>query len=160
MSTEIEDVKKYYDNGQLYKHCFYRYDKYDGEYKEWYDNGQLSKHGFYRGGKWEGEWKEWYVSGKKLIHGFYNNNKLNGEHKVWYFNGQLLEHSLYCYGEEICNLTDDILGAITKLQRVYRIHRALSKYFSSRSFIEQWYSPTVKGGLLAKQNILEVFTST
>ena len=41
----------------------------------------------------------------------------------------------------------------TKLQRSFRIKRGLKKYFLSRAFVEWWYSPTVKGGMLAKKEL-------
>lgn len=204
MESKIKERKKYYDNGQLWKQCFYRNGKLDGEFKSWYRNGQLIEHRFYRDGKLGGEckgWREngqlykqyfynngereeyknwyrngqlethrlyhnkeqeefksWYNNGQPQEHSFYCNGKLYGEFKQWYCDGQLYEHGFYKNGERVCDLNYKIIKAIVKFQRSFRISMSLKKYFNSREFVEWWYSPTVKGGLLAKQEILNTIS--
>lgn len=180
MEPEIKELKKYYNNGQLQEHSSYRnwklevykqlYEKVlllesyddsvslDGEYKKWHDNGQLWIHSFYKNGVFDGEYKRWWSNGHLAIQCFYRSGELDGEYKRWYENGQLYEHSFYYHGNEIYKLNDAIVGAIVKFQRSFRIRRALNKYFTSREFAEWWYSPTVRGGLLAKQEILSTIS--
>ena len=73
-------------------------------------------------------------------------------------NDQLKTHGFYKNGYKVCNLNDDTVRSIIKFQRSYRIHSALNKYFASRTFVEWWYSPTVKGGMLSKKEILSTIS--
>ena len=45
-----KEHKEYFENGQLWKHCFYLNGKLHGEYKAYYQNGQLWEHCFYLNG--------------------------------------------------------------------------------------------------------------
>ena len=72
------EYKMWYDNGQLYRHCFYKNGELDGEYKEWYKNNKLWEHCFFKKRRIEGEYKAWYNNGKLMLHFFYKNgNKID-----------------------------------------------------------------------------------
>lgn len=58
------DYKQWYENNQLYIHCFYKNGRLHGEYKEWYSNGRLHRHCFYKDGKLDGECRVWSHDGK------------------------------------------------------------------------------------------------
>ncbi len=45
------EYKSWYENGKLYRHCFYKNDELDGEYKMWKKYGQLYVHQLYKNGK-------------------------------------------------------------------------------------------------------------
>ena len=77
---------------------------WNGEYKKWYSNGQLWQHYFYKNGKLDGEQKCWYENGHLLEHSFYKNGEFDGEYKYWYLNGQLMVHCFYKNGEKIKDL--------------------------------------------------------
>ena len=80
---ELEEIKMFYNNGQLKEHYFLNENnQYHGECKLYYDNGQLGSHYFYK------------------------NNKLHGEYKLYWnnSNGQLYEHLLYENGKLIRDL--------------------------------------------------------
>lgn len=152
------EYKSWCNNGQAKLHCFYKNGKLEGDYNEWYYNGQLLAHSFYRDNKLDGEHKQWWFNGQLFMRCFYKNGKLEGEYTKWYDNNRLLEHYLYKNNQFVCRLNDSIIHAIIKLQRSFRISRALTKYFASRAFVEWWYSPTVKGGLLSKKEILSTLS--
>jgi len=76
----------------------------EGEYKEWYDNGLLYKHCFYKDGEEEGEFKQWYENGLLLKHCFYKDGAEDGEFKMWYDDGKLGRHHLYKNGRVIKDL--------------------------------------------------------
>ena len=67
------EYKKWWSNGQLFTHAFYKDGEKDGEYKGWHISGKLGQHGFYENGKKEGERKEWFRDGKPYIHDFWKN---------------------------------------------------------------------------------------
>ena len=77
--------------------------KNKGEYKEWWDNDQLYKHCFYNDKSVkEGEYKRWHENGQLYIHCFFNDEgNLEGEYKEWYSNSQLVKYKLYKNDEVI-----------------------------------------------------------
>ena len=64
---------------------------WDGEYKKWWDNGQLEVHCWFKDGYLDGEYKEWWSNGQLAIHCWYNHNIRDGEWKFWHPNGQLVQ---------------------------------------------------------------------
>lgn len=48
----------------------------EGEYKKWWDNGQLFRQCFYKNGKLHGEYKRWDEDGKLIVHQIYMKNKV------------------------------------------------------------------------------------
>ncbi len=74
--------------------------KREGEYKRWYDNGQLAEHCFYKDDKREGELKEWHRNGLLYRCFFYKNGKREGEYREWRNNGQLQDHCFYKHDKE------------------------------------------------------------
>lgn len=48
----------------------------EGEYKKWYSNGQLYIHGFYKNGKTNGEYKMWWSDGKIWHHQLHKDGKI------------------------------------------------------------------------------------
>lgn len=183
MESEIKEHKEYYNNGQLSKQYLYKNDKLDGEYTHYYNNGQIEERGFFTNGKPTGDYTLWYKNGSRQYHvtddnknnttwryvtrwydngqmftyTYYKDRRISYVHKEWASFGVLIDHYLYINGK-IYVLTYRIVPSIIKLQRSFRIQRALNKYFRSRKFVEWWYSPTVKGGLLAKQDISDTLS--
>lgn len=45
------ESKSWYDDGQIYVHCFYVEDEWHGGYKRWSRDGKLREHRFYNHGK-------------------------------------------------------------------------------------------------------------
>lgn len=43
MESKIEEIKLYYDNGQISHYGFTKNGEIDGEYKVWDENGQIIK---------------------------------------------------------------------------------------------------------------------
>lgn len=43
------EARYWFENGQLWQHCFFKRDKLDGEFKCWHSNGRLESHCFYNG---------------------------------------------------------------------------------------------------------------
>lgn len=123
------------------------------EYLIYDENGQLEEQYYSMNGRLYGEYKEWYHNGQLRNQGSYKNDKRNGEYKEWSNNGQLSIHIFYRNGNKICDLNEKILNTLINFQRSYRIRKNLQNYFNSHVFVEWWYSPTVKGGLLSKQDI-------
>ena len=78
--------------------------KGEGECKKWYSNGQILQHGFWKNGKLEGEFKIWYNNGQMWAHSFYEDGKLEGEFKKWNENGKIETHALYKDGRNIKDL--------------------------------------------------------
>ena len=76
-----------------------------GEYKRWYENGQLLRHCFYDHGLYHGEYRSWYENGQTWEHCFYDHGLRHGEYKRWYENGQLLRHCFYDQGKIIVDFT-------------------------------------------------------
>ena len=97
------ECKEWYDNGQLYQHCYYKDGKRNGEYKSWHDNGQLWIHCYYKDGKLDGEHKWWLDNGHLQEHCYYKDDKLDGEYKWRYDNGHLQEHCYYIDNRLICD---------------------------------------------------------
>ena len=102
--------KKWWYNGQLFLHCYFKQNKKDGEYKLWYENGQLWIHCFYKQGNKIGEYKRWWSNGQLYLHSFYrdieskysvdiyqgeDDKRFKGEYKKWYGNGRLKEHIIF-----------------------------------------------------------------
>ncbi len=52
------EYKKWWGNGKLCIHCFYKEDRLNGEYKAWHPNGQLEVDVFYKQGLRDGEYKQ------------------------------------------------------------------------------------------------------
>jgi len=87
---KIGEFKRWWDNVQLFLHCFYNKEKeIEGEYKLWYDNGQLFIHCYRRGVKsrintthyidesdkrFKDEYKEWLDNGKLKKHIIFNDD--------------------------------------------------------------------------------------
>jgi len=69
------EYKAWHENGNLYKHYFYKDGELDGECKMWHENGQLYKHYFYKDGELDGEIKQWFASGKFWSHTLYKKGK-------------------------------------------------------------------------------------
>ena len=44
------EYKDWWDNGQLFEHCFYVNDEIHGEYKRWYITGELRHHKYFSHG--------------------------------------------------------------------------------------------------------------
>ena len=93
------EYKKWWDNGQLEVHCWFKDGYLDGEYKSWYKNGQLESHRWYKDGWHNGEYKSWYKNGQLESHGWYKDGWLDGEFKSWDETGQLESHGWYKDGE-------------------------------------------------------------
>jgi len=55
--------------------------KFDGEYKRWYENGQLEEHCYYKNGKLDGEYTSWHQNGRPLQHSHYTNGLYDGKYK-------------------------------------------------------------------------------
>jgi len=66
--------------------------RFHGEMKVWYDNGQLERHCFFEHGDQHGEYRLWYRNGQIHKHCFYNKNFPQGEYKIWTEDGRLLQH--------------------------------------------------------------------
>ncbi len=48
----------------------------EGIYKKWYPNGELAIHEFYKQGKEEGELKRWHMNGQLYVHKLYKEGKV------------------------------------------------------------------------------------
>ena len=64
---------KYYSDKKIKEIYYTINNKYEGEYKIWWDNGQLFKHCFYKNDLLDGEYKLWHLDKKLWIHRFYKN---------------------------------------------------------------------------------------
>ncbi len=73
---EEGEYKRWWSNGRLFQHCFYKDGKIDGEYKVWYDNGKLQTHCFFKNDKYDGEFKQWRKNGLLYAHYFYKNDEV------------------------------------------------------------------------------------
>ena len=71
------------------------------EKKEYYENGQLWQHCFFLNGKLHGECKSYRENGQLMYHYFYLNDKIHGEYKYYYENGQICEHRFYLNHKQI-----------------------------------------------------------
>ena len=67
---------RYWKNGQIYKHCFYKNGELHGEYKDWHPNGQLWECCYYEDGVFNGERKAWHNDGLLYRHCLYENGKI------------------------------------------------------------------------------------
>ena len=56
------------------------------------------------------------------------------------------------------SMTKKHYETIRRVQRRIRINHNLKKYFNSRKFNEWWYSPSVKGGMLSKADMMDFAT--
>ena len=73
---ELKEVKTYYNNGQLFEHCFLNENgEFHGEYKARTECGQMWIQCFYDNGKYHGEYKRWHSNGQLWDHCFYINSK-------------------------------------------------------------------------------------
>jgi len=69
------EYKKYYSNGQLWFHCYFKNNNIHGEYKEYYSGGQLWVHCYYKDNNRHGEYKRYYKDGSLNYIKYYSNDK-------------------------------------------------------------------------------------
>ena len=70
------EYKRWYFNGRLWIHTFYKDGERNGEYKSWHSNGQLGMHQFYKDGELDGESRAWNSNGRPTFHTFYKDGKV------------------------------------------------------------------------------------
>jgi hypothetical protein len=90
------NIKEYYENGQLFIHCFCKDNKMNGEYKLHYKNGQISQHAFYK------------------------DNKIDGEYKIYSKNNELIRYEYYIDDMSIVNLNFKIKFALLKFKDILK----------------------------------------
>jgi len=74
---EIKDgpFEGYFEDGQLYRRCFYKNGLLEGSFEEYHPNGQLYRRCDYKNGLREGIFEEYYIFGKLNIKRNYVNGK-------------------------------------------------------------------------------------
>ena len=80
LNNNLTEVKEFWSNGQIYEHYFLDENgKRHGEYKGWWENGTLWRHCYYEHGKLYGEYKCWFSDGTLYEHCHYEYDKRHGE---------------------------------------------------------------------------------
>lgn len=151
-----EEFKSYHRNGEIayvYNNIIVGGNIVGAECKRWYNNAQIKERQKWRYNNMSSEYKSWYKNGQIEKHFYSVDEYIIGEYKKWYNNGEIHKHMYYYNGGQVSHR---VWVALIKFQRAYRTRRALKKYFASRGFVEWWYSPTVRGGILAKQELLDM----
>uniref|UniRef100_A0A6C0EM28 MORN repeat protein n=1 Tax=viral metagenome TaxID=1070528 RepID=A0A6C0EM28_9ZZZZ len=139
----MEEVKTYYDNGQLYSQGSYVQGKKEGKWTYWRDNGQLYFQHSYVQGKEEGEWTFWYSNGKLHSKGYYDQEKEG----ICIIYGQA---TIYVHGKQ---LTEKQCRSLCQLQaRIKRIIPILRFKRYLPAILEIWYTPGCKGAWRVEQS--------
>ena len=79
-----------------------------GEYKRFYGNGNLWLHSFWKDDKLKGKWQRFYINGNLYAQCFYKEGKLNGKYKRFSENGELKETEYYQNGVDITSKVEKL----------------------------------------------------
>jgi uncharacterized protein len=120
MSSDLQEYKSFYSNGQIKRREFYRDEKLEGECKCWHKNGRVKSLAFYRNGNMEGEFKSWYKNGKIMNHVVFQRGFPEGKFKQWYDNGELLICQLRRNGKSVSQYFNK-----GKMSRILRLKKFL-----------------------------------
>jgi len=95
------EVKRWYENEQLWSNCNYKDGKLHGLCQDWHKNGQSLTSYNYKDGKEHGLCRWWYSDGQLRFSYNYKDGQWHGLCREWHENGQLQTSYNYKDGELI-----------------------------------------------------------
>lgn len=94
------EIKTFWENGQLQEHYFVKFETKFGEYRRYHENGNLHiKCAFTNEGHYEGEFIKWYENGQIEQQCHFNNGYFDGKYISFYEDGRKFEKATFANDE-------------------------------------------------------------
>lgn len=98
----LDQVKVWYDNGQLAKHSHFHNGRHHGSHRTWTPNGDPVLDYHYHDGKYHGVCTEWsFNTGNMIAKCSYEHGVRHGENRHWFENGDPWFTAIYDRGNII-----------------------------------------------------------